>query len=272
MENFAEFNFIDGTITIDFSETIKAPSLNVSGISLQTLYENPVATTTLTSSKTTSPDGPSITTTLAAADLETISSKEHLCTQRATCYLVVTKGVVEDMSGNQNEATGTVYPGKIAVKFNEDTTRPRLTGFTLDLTSNKLTLSFDEPIMASRLKATEISLQSAARSLGENFELTLTGGTVLSSDGSADVEIELSTVDLNEHKRLSFATSNVDTYLRLTQDAAQDMAFRPNNVVEITALKALNVTKYVSDSVPPTLTSFNLDLDKHHLVLTFDER
>ena len=97
----------------------------------------------------------------------------------------------------------------------------------------------------------------------------LTGGRLLDED-AVTVRLLLTHNDFNAVKRLIYlATSENNTFLSLPSSHVQDMS--GNSIIPIPGSEGERVTVYTSDTTPPRLDSFTLDLNADTLILTFDE-
>jgi len=192
-----------------------------------------------------------------------------ICTVRRDCYLVATKDLVRDMSGNELVATELSSPGRQIQDLVTDSSTPTLEGFDLDLHDEVLTLSFSETIDASSVKTTGITF---VRNGALDDKYTLTGGDVLDFDFHTIV-VDLSSDDANAIRARHIASSGTDTYMSITSLTAEDMAYDPNFVDAIAPEHATLVTDYTRDDTDPKLTHFGLNLNEERglLTLTFSE-
>jgi hypothetical protein len=135
-----------------------------------------------------------------------------------------------------------------------------------------LTLTFDETMKASSLTPSAITLH---RSASDIVGYTLTGG-VFEVQGTSDdiiLELVLNKTDLDLIKFDSgLATSSETTWLRFDSAIASDMADNlPLTVAEGRVDEAMQVTNFDKDSTPPTLDSFDLNMNTGRMVLSFSE-
>ena len=103
----------------------------------------------------------------------------------------------------------------IVFEFTNDTTPPQLLRFDLDLTTEILTLTFDETVRVETLDVRQITIQDR---MAANSDLywSLRAGVVLSNDSTV-VMIALDNNDLNQIKiRPDVATFENDTYISVT--------------------------------------------------------
>ncbi|MBU1705806.1 peptidoglycan-binding protein, partial [Patescibacteria group bacterium] len=115
-----------------------------------------------------------------------------------------------------------------AQTVNVDNVNPTLSSWSLNVSTQTLTLVFDESVLASALDVTAITLQDAATA-GTSY--TLTDSTTASGNGITIV-INLSTADYNAiQANNSLATSINDSYLTITASAEDDLVGNPNNAI-----------------------------------------
>ena len=270
--DYVEFNFVTRIIVLEFSETINASSFDPTEVVLQSFFSNEHPTTSfrLTNASILTSDNTTVVIELSETDLFAIKDTPYLCDIRAHCYIVISNMTTLDMSGNPSQAIPQAAPGSVVSRFVDDVSSPALDQFGLDMNSSVLSLTFSEPIEGADLDPTGITIVSMPNaSIFERYQLT--GGQSLGRSGDIVVMVVLSTDDVNTLKASTFAKSSADTYLTMLSSTVTDVAFTKNPVVSIDINAALPVSNYVTDSEPPTLTSYSLDLNTDQLVLDFSE-
>ena len=148
--------------------------------------------------------------------------------------------------------TDTVYP---------DMTSPSLDSFALDMDSANLTLTFSETVNASSLVPTGITFSSP------NTSYKLTGGFVIDYY-STIVTINLNDADFDLVKSMrTLCTGGItsDCLLTIEGDSILDMSMNGNTPTE------LEPTSVITDTTPPYLVYYDLDLNAEELRLTFSE-
>ena len=268
---FVSLDLNNGTLELVFDETVNVDSFNFSGIVLQSFFRAPQATVSLTGGSTTtaSENGTFVTVDLSPSDLLRLKEDERVCSNSNNCWLRVGGGTVADTNGN---AILPVPDGGAldAETVLEDTVRPTLLGFRLDVQDGVLTLRFDEPVRPSTLDPRGIYIQRAENA-SDPVQLT-TASSTDSDNGETVVVIALSRGDLERLKATDFAKSLDDTFLRLEAFAIRDVAVRTtNDVVPLPNGRAQRAEAYVGDTEPPRLLEFSLDLISEVIALTFDE-
>jgi len=204
---------------------------------------------------------------LSFEDRNEIKQLRDLATRRRDTWIIFSENLVNDTSGNQIVpiSNGSEIFNRVGV-FTPDVTQPELWNFTLNLTSEILSLYFSETVDVTTLNLSQIVFQND--SVQQRYH-RLTGGDILTGD-SAFVDIRLSTEDLNDIKRFrDLVTSSNNTFLSISSDFIRDM--NSNLIVEISSANALEVTQFFEDIVPPQLAAYDLDLTSEVLYLFFTE-
>ena len=262
LESFS-IDLNEGTLTLEFDETVRSQSLNLSQITLQ----NDTALTdshhTLTGGEWSSEDSTVIIIYFSHYDLNKIKQIRELASSNSTdnTFISFTEYMISDMNDRP------VVPilssqSREADNYTEDTTKPELLSFDFDLNSEQLTLTFTETVDTLTLMTNGITIFGITISMNE----TLTGGYTPSDDWYIIV-IQLSIDDINDIKRnLDVAVSTSTTNIFLTETAIYDM-----NDNELNFTAPLEVTGYFNDTRPPILVSYDLDMDSDLLILTFNE-
>ena len=184
----------------------------------------------------------------------------------STTYISITSALVLDM--NANPVVG-VLPSEAMVtrNFTTDRTNPILQSFTLDLTGEHFIFSFSETVSAGTMIRTRFRLQNESDS-GLSY-VTLQDSVV---DDMFDnvLTIQLLPYELNLIKRMTeLATSRANTWLAVEEGGIVDTF--ENLLIAIPTNNSLQVDVFIEDSIQPTLTEFDIDLDSGLLVLVFDE-
>ena len=268
--SFVEFNLYNGSLLIQFSETIDASTFDSTALTFQTLYTtSPLQNYTLTSdSYTNSSDGTEIKIYLSHTDLVEIQKRQELCSRQGNCYIVFTEDLIMDKSGNPITAVeaGTA-PGFLAMSFIHDTLPPQLMSFDFDAELGLLLLNFTEPVDVSEFVSSGIHIQGSDNTTDY---YTLTGGDAGNVDSDMII-VNLTSVDFNAIRALPYAKESSNTYLSLDSSSFKDVAIIPNQVVPILNTQALNVRNYISDNIPPSILEFTLNLNQDQLIITFTE-
>ena len=267
---FVQFDLIKGQLTLLFNEPIDNSTINITGLRLQSLFEDPVSNYTLTDFEQISVTGRTVIISMSDTDIVSIKKMSSLCSTRGNCYAYIDSSFATDFNNNSISLLSNVRPGHIVSQLIDDNMLANITSFTLDMNANTLTLTFDEPVDAATLNAIAITIQAVANTTNTSLMYTLTGGNTASPNGK-EIVIELLSVDVNELKRSSFATSRDSTYISVSSHLIYDNAFYANPTQAISSDNALQAANHVPDTTPPHVVSFTLDLNDDRIIITFNE-
>ena len=273
MLSFWSVDVNTGIISLVFDETVESDSLNITAITLQS-EDNVTNTTelyTLTSASSPSSDGVMIEVVINNTDLNVIKQMLELLRDNNSSYLSFTTYLIQDMNGNYAQEV-LQSDGISVMKYTNDSTRPRLVDYFLDMNTGFMRFNFSETVDASTFNFSGVTIQEAFNSTPAHIPLyTLTSGSVLSDDGPF-LEVILSRQDLNELKRLEIAYEPWRTYLTMESTAVMDIEGHSvipfDNAVDARRIKDEN---YVRDTTGPILENFDLDMSNETLTLYFDE-
>lgn len=270
--DFVGLNLNSRALVLAFNETISAASVNLTRLSLHSFYRDPQYTFTLTGGEVTSLDDTSLTFVLSEEDWFEIQRLRGLCSDIFNCWLSLDEDFVQDTSENSN----IVIPREGAVPvsaFIDDTGRPTLQSFELDLNANTATLMFSETVAVSTLDPTAIVFLNNRSDSA--IMIGLTGGSTSSMDGRM-VVVDLEVADTNRIRALDdIGTSESNTFIAISESLIADTVVKsaPNLVNPIFPASALQVAPgaLTPDATPPSIVSFGLDLDLDLIFFTFDE-
>ncbi len=202
-------------------------------------------------------------------DLDNIKALTLLANTVNDTYLYLSVETVLDMNRNAIIPINSTEAQQ-AASLDRDITPPAVVQYCLDLDGSPyLELTFTETVNVTSLDPTFISLQNGP--LMPTASYTLTGGNVTSEDEIV-VRIDITLQDSNEIKRIRpLATSAADTYIRFLRGMVYDNA--RNAIEEISSNGAIpvNATCYTSDTTPPELITFDINLGNDTVVLYFTE-
>ena len=265
---FAQVDLNYGSITLEFSEVIDFDTFHPEYITLQNLFEPPHEQLNLTGGDPIQITLNTVQVNFSMFDLYNLKRDPYICTYRGNCYITASSHLVQDTAGNLFASVPLSEPGIIVQMFITDSMDPELDSYELDLDSNQLKLLFNEPIDTESLDVTGFTLQAFANVSLESERYTLNDADVYSID-AVTIMLNLSDYDANVIKAKDFATKMSNTYLRIAEAAAYDLA-TSQNPIAATAV-GTQVQLFTSDSTPPMLEGFTLDLQLDTLTLTFDE-
>ena len=274
---YFELDLTQETLTLSFSETVNASSLNIEGITI--LNENNTSNRTLEGGSVVIhdpmgwADDPIILIQLIDSDLNYIKSVRDLATDSNDTLIAIEIFTIEDMNGNLVIPINTSNPIPV-LKYTPDAVRPSLISFDLNIDSFELFLTFSETVDVSTLNVSAIFIQPSNYSLEEDrFSFTIgnnSNSTLSISNDWPEIIVNIGIDDMNELKRRTdLATTNETTFLTLTDLAIRDM--NGNDVEPVLNGNAIQVTNYTQDTTNPQLVDFSIDMNTGALQLTFDE-
>ena len=252
----------------------EADSLTISLLTLQsaekalvgetyTLNHSPVPGYSFSNSN----DSTVLKVNIGTKDLNAIKKIYQLATTENNTFISITEDGVNDMVGLTLEPI-LKSNAKEVLKYTEDSESPVLLRFSLDLTTEILSLTFDETVNVNSLEIDKFTILSSADDDNGTVYVDLKDLTDLSYDNSTVVEFRLDYDDLNDIKlETKLATNEINTWLRLLIHAIDDMAYDANPI----NLTLQKVNKFSEDEIEPNLKSFFVNLDEGIIVLNFDE-
>eukprot|EP00118_Oscarella_pearsei_P023607 m.284220 g.284220 ORF g.284220 m.284220 type:complete len:7575 (+) comp40677_c0_seq9:1023-23747(+) len=254
-----------GVLTLGFDEVVDSDTLLTSGITIQgqNFTSDPELRYTF-EEKGASPSKPGkeITVPLSATDLRKLKASSFAKDENST-YISIAEGTVKDMGFDANPSKQISGLTILRDNYVADSTAPNLPSFTLDLSKNELSLSFDEPVDQTSLNFSKIDLHTASKS----FALTLTGGVTRTATDSTELIISLSDADITNIKLSSdFVARANDTFLSLRAGAANDLAGVP-----LSAVDSKEASSVVTDTTRLSLEEFSIDMFSGQLNLTFND-
>jgi len=255
----------DGTtcsISLSFDETIKISTLLPVKITIATNLTTPFSSHTLTGGYLTpGMDATSTSFQLIKTDVDAIKLIVGLAVDRTSSFLVFETGTITDMAGNALQG-GAVGP---AILYTRDIFSPNLVGFAVNMNTLLLSISFDEPINISSIVPQCVTLSETSDGLN-SIKLN-SSKVVTSAINAAIIVINISIVDANRIKSVNpLATSIPSSWLQLQSCFAVDMA--RNILVSSSNIQA---TYYSPDVTNPNFISFDMNMNTHHVKVTFDE-
>ena len=200
-----------------------------------------------------------------SADFQAIKLQPTIATGTGNSFVQLLAGAFADVAGNGNEETAAVG----ALSHMRDTRGPMLTSFSLNLTSDVLSLTFDDVVdVNGSLDVTELTLQ-ADRTGVSVAAYTLRNSSSGSSNGLV-FDISLSRFDSNAIKAIPGLAVNINTtFLSFTAEFLRDVFGA--NVISVIPSDAVPAVAFFSDELPPELLRFGLDYVRETLSLTFQE-
>ena len=261
------FDLNNGSITLTFNDVIVSSALRGSSLVLQDASTRTTSLRLSDSTYTNSTDGYVITIHIVLADLNAIKADILLATSLNNTYITVGADFVRDSNGQDVTAISDDN-GIRASFFYPDITPPVLEGFSLDLNSGILTLSFSETVQGQTLWVSAITLHSSTSVNATSYTLRLP--SVSQSIYSPLVVVSLSAYDTDRIKLYTdLLTSNTTSYISLSNSSIRDMS--DNTAVVIPYSRAIQIDQLIPDTTNPVLLAYDFDLDSGILMLNFSE-
>lgn len=180
-------------------------------------------------------------------------------------YLLIGNYAVKDTIGNWL-LTKSKIDLSAPQAFVSDSKRPLITSILLDMSYDKLVISFDEPIRKSSIVLTNFRLQANRTSLGVSVKLT--GGTSIVYKNV--LTIYFSKEDMVAIKlKAGLARSNSTSYVSCTLNTLSDLFGNFLRAIPFSA--AYPVKIYIPDTKDPDLVSYEMDFTRNILTMTFSE-
>ena len=210
---------------------------------------------------------------VSVSTLNSVKVDTTLCTIAANCFLGVTYSSFSDTSGNSVPSSISNIAAQSLVV---DTTRPELVSYTVNLDSNSVALTFNEPIDAPSFDPSGLTLDidpndliTSGDSPIQHQSVSLGGGSgiVDVSEKATVVQILLGTssfVDLQLLLILGNITCIMEDF------TAQDS--NGNMVLPISPTTSFPPSQIILDQTPPVLLEFIASLpESHQLTFVFSE-
>jgi len=262
---------VTARLSMWFSETVDPTTFNKKELVLQS-GETSGAQYKLKGGTPTTAAEPYMHIDLDKKDLDAIKLLPSLANSKNGTFLVFADELVTDMATVANKIVAAPASGALqAKKYAADVTEPELLSFNLNMSSEVLSMTFSEPILAKSITSLSVSggyrgitLASAcnvptdmAQCSGTNPCIQLSmDGTLLSTNGLV-VTFQLSTGDGELIKsKAGLATTSDNTFIALQPKTVLDMALVPNGNSATTDCAGNGVAVFADDSVPPVLERF----------------
>ena len=257
--SFELLDLDDGKLVLSFNQPVNITTLKYANLSLQSSPFNEEITITVPLSDGNCTDGCEIgrhvTLSLSPSDLDRLKLENGVCTYISNCYLYYTDTFVEDFGGN-TISKYSYCKNYLLQNLTLDTTRPSLTGCSLDLSLDQLSLEFNEPIEASSFNPSGVNISTTVENV------ILTSESLIRSPSSFVIAISLG-LDADSIK-MSLSVDNDTISVTLISLAFEDTA---GNSVHPTTMPCA----FINDTNPPNVSSFILDLNSNILQIIFDE-
>ena len=251
-----------GLLMLSFDEIVDRRTFQASGISFQATATQSEPNFRLT--------GGSVTSAMFSMELDIMLTEADINQLKATdfakspetTFLTLQSSTIRELSANARSTEAAI--GRNVTLYTADTRAPLFGGFTLDLNSNRLILTFSEPMNESTLNLGAVTLQSDA---GGANPYPLTGGEITTQNIRRVVSIALNSADTTFLKVVgTVGTLEANTYLSLGGDSIFDQGG-----ISVASTPTVLQGMLIMDTSRLTLQSFVMDLFLSQIRLTFDD-
>ena len=255
------FDLNQGCIQLRFDEPVDVTTLNVQGL---TLLDNATGSVmfTLTDAYTNSSNGTLLKLFILDEDLNSIKQNETLLTALSNAYLSLDSTFIQDTNGQPL----TPVMAQQAAAFINDTSRPYLVQYDLDMDTGRLRLEFSETVDILSFNPAGITFQPEMVLASDAVQYTLTRGELLTVGDEVVLTLQLSAEDLNAIKARMIGLGNGTTWLLLDNTTVQDQSGE-----KVLPAGPVPVDLLTLDTTPPQLESFVLDYTNETITLVFSE-
>jgi hypothetical protein len=254
----ANFSLERAYVVLLFSETVSWQSVSTSGLSVVVQGHS----VRLSGGTVSGVNGTVVMVQLTVGDTDRVKNVTRPGTSAADVAVVVDAGAVRDMDGNSVQQTS------IGVSWYEaDTVSPVLLAFEFDMDRSSLWLTFSETVNAASVRPTSVRLSNAASLVSSSRTVILTGGLVHIVNFTV-TQLEILSSDLNAVKQMdSLCISSSSCFV--SELLLVDMS--GNGIFAIPSTNGLAAQRLYPDTVSPTATSFELNMDARFMSISFSE-
>ncbi len=250
-----------GTLLIEFNEPVTTDTM-LSEISLTGVAQSTAGSVTMETSSV-QVTGTRANITLMANTLNQIKANSDLCTTTANCFVYITADAFSDFSRIPLNAPTSSFT---VTTYIPDIQPPTLLAFDLDLTTGRVTLSFDEVVHRSTLDLSQCFVRNAASSASTDLGSGI-NPSYQSFDTVVIITLPISSTELNTIKLYN---SMGGVLLYLTSQAILDTS--ANAVTPISSTNAVAVATVTPDIREPEVLSFlPRPLGENRIIFGFDE-
>lgn len=272
---FISLDYNTAGITLSFTEPVIPASINVSALRLVSSDPSQFSDASslyLTSGILDQTPSATILLTMSDSDLNNLKLIADLCTRRSNCYLILEPSFIEDSFGNQVAERASLPAAQQVIL---DTTAPEVVSYTLDLTAETLSITFDEPVQVSSFSAVAIRLMSTSNiAIAPDDTVLLTANNQLQGETDGLIAtLPLNVADMiaiNANANLCVSTGSC--FLSISSALIQDVAGSPNSNLAIPTSTGAAVQSIVADTTSPNAVSYlEANLQAGRLTLSFND-
>ena len=261
-----KLDLTEDQLSLTFNEPIQLNSALITSLIIQNDLSSPSSSRLLTGGDILETMNTSLTITVALemSDIRALKLDDGLATDINDTFLDIAASTFTDTDGN------TIRPvTQKATMLISDKIRAELLSFAINMETGQLNLTFNDIVIADTLDASGLTIQNAQTALS-SFRVSLSMASITNSSNGYVIIVNIDPLDLLRIKSVNgLATSNETTYLTAQAFTIDDAS--GNDVLAITNGKAIQVTNFIPDTIPPEIDSFLLDLNSGSLNITFTD-
>eukprot|EP01041_Mallomonas_annulata_P003287 gene3287-6514_t len=246
------------TVIFIFDEPIRAVTVDPTNMRIQQSALSMAVSRKLSGGGFVQVSKETLSVQMVLTDSSYIKLTPHLAKGRGDSYISFTLNTVADMAGNFITIQSAYGAQQVDV-YTNDTLSPRLVTFGLNMNTGILVMNFSEPVLASDniFNTSDIIFQSRFLK-SQGYSYVLTGGTLLSPSGW-NIVIQLTQKDLVAIKNTpTLCRVRQNTYIRISSKLTTDTS--GNAMTTIPDGASMLCSKFVADSVSPTVVAITLDM------------
>ncbi|GMH59898.1 hypothetical protein TrRE_jg13421, partial [Triparma retinervis] len=278
MLEYATLSLQKGSETANFifSEPIDPSTFDATGITIQSATSGGVSHTLVDSVLSTASAALSsskfLEIELGAKDVLGLKSYDGLAVSAETTNLVLEGKTVQDTAATPNTVVPIIQSSAMSVSsYTPDRSVPVLNDVVLDLSLNEITFYFDEPVLATGIKAYQITLQGSAARAGRNEYYTFTDSGFTEANNET-IKMSLGFNDMSNIKsNPALCTNTTNCYATFTADTFFDTALVPNSLPIVKPEAGRQIDQVLADTKAPNLFTYDMNLETDKLTLNFDE-
>jgi hypothetical protein len=207
---------------------------------------------------------------MADIDIHNIKNLDNLFRSISSSFITFTPALVQDTSANY---VTPIVDGKalLVSGFTPDSTSPFVTFISFDMNNSIITLNFNELVLPSSVHGDGLTVQAlSGPSLDSRYTLSPYSTALTADKFSTTVKLSVYTPDMNAIKSLyPLASSLNSTYISLAGKFVTDTYQNP--VANIYPWAAREVDEWFPNLKPPTLVTYDLNMDQNYIDLVFEE-
>jgi len=260
-------NMTSQVLTLTFTEVVRVSTFDPTRFSLQNANVGATQRHTLsTSVHMLSVNDYIIQVGLPSlSDADLIKNQPLLCKSSDSCFIAIDTRAIADMNNNTLVVVPSASPMQ-AMFVAQDVIAPTLLRFALNMSSRRITLLFDEPVIASSVDLGKLSIQD-----GGSQYVQLTNGTSVTASVCSTVNGTTLIISLSDHdffaisRVYGLAKSQATSFIHLDLGFVLDINVNMNEPV------TQSCAEYSLDVLPPQFSTWTMNLSTGFTTILFSE-